>query len=142
MRDTTVGSSGTRAPRGLVVALAAGAVLAAAQALVAGPALAQENYNLAETHSAVYSTVYEDDSVWIWEAYYEPGEKGTPHSHAKPYTVYIVKGTTFRVTEEDGSVRDVELKVGAHFESPALKNHWGWNTDEQNDARFIIVQPK
>ena len=53
--------------------------------------------------------VYEDDSVWVWESYFPPGFKAQPHSHAKPYTVYIVEGTTFRITAEDGSVRDFNL---------------------------------
>lgn len=115
--------------------------------LVAGApvALAQdtpEEYDLSKTHPETYTTIFENDSVWVWEGFYAPGAKGRPHSHLKPYVVYTIEGTTFRITNEDGSVRDLELKPRSHFESQPWTNHWGWNTDTEHQARFIIVQPK
>jgi hypothetical protein len=131
------------AARGRRVAVAGGLV---ALGLIAWApvALAQDSteYDLSKVSPDVYTTIYEDDSIWVFEAFYEPGHKGKVHSHKKPYVVYTIEGTTFRITNEDGSVRDLVLKPRSHFESQPWHNHWGWNTDTENQARFIIVQPK
>ena len=122
----------------------AGGLIALGLVVSAVVSLAQESveYDLSKVSPDVYTTIYEDDSVWVWEAFYTPGKQGKPHSHLKPYTVYIIEGTTFRITEEDGSVRDIDLEARKFFNAEARRNHFGWNTDNENQARFVVVQPK
>ncbi|MBE8232474.1 MAG: hypothetical protein HAW67_01975 [Endozoicomonadaceae bacterium] len=98
--------------------------------------------DLSKLDPNVYTTIYEDKNIAIWEAKYVPGQKGERHSHGKEYSVYVVEGDSFKITAEDDSVRDLQLKLGGHFKSKAWKNHWGWNTDTKKNARFIIIQPK
>ncbi len=108
----------------------------------ATPTLAQENYDLSVTHPETYTKIYEDAGVWVWESFFPPGTKGRRHSHLKPYSVYIVEGGSFRITAEDGSVRNFDLEARKFFESKPWRNHWAWNTDSEKPARFIVIQPK
>jgi len=118
-------------------------VLAVAALAVADHAGADHHNTVLHEHDPdIYTLLYEDDTVWVWESRFPPGGRNQPHSHAKPYVVYAATDAHLRLTAEDGSTREIERDGGTYFESQAWSNHWAQNLDGENEARFIVIQPK
>ncbi|MCK7591555.1 cupin domain-containing protein [Subsaxibacter sp. CAU 1640] len=86
------------------------------------------------------SEIIEDNSqMRILKCTFPPGVGHEKHYH-KPHTGYTLSGSTFRITDENGT-REVNVPIGYTFSNDELSVHEVLNVGDST-AVFLIIEPK
>ncbi len=81
----------------------------------------------------------EDDSIRVLQCTFPPGVGHERHEHA-PHFGYTLKGSTFRITDEQGT-RELNVPTGYHFRKNEITVHEVENIGDST-AVFLIIEPK
>ena len=87
----------------------------------------------------MYKLIYENDRVRVMQVTFQVGEKVAEHSHPDHF-VYVLEGGNVKITKADGTVTDVELKVGDVVWINA-ETHWAINTGT-TPVRLLVTELK
>ena len=84
----------------------------------------------------VCEVLFEDEETIIGKCTFPPGVGHEKHYH-NPHFGFILEGTTFRVTDEDG-VRDLETPAGVTWSSDEVSVHEALNVGETTGVALIV----
>ena len=84
----------------------------------------------------VCEVLFEDDETIIGRCTFPPGVGHEKHYH-NPHFGYILEGTTFRVTDEEGT-RDLETPAGVTWSSDSVSVHEALNVGETTGSALIV----
>ncbi len=75
-----------------------------------------------EGNAGVFQVLFESDTVRVVMATTQPGQEEGWHSHPK-FFVYVIQGSTARLTDPDGSHRDQVRPSGFTASGGPVKSH-------------------
>ncbi len=92
-----------------------------------------------EVAPEMYKLKFENERVRVMEVTFQPGQKIAEHSHPDHF-VYVLEGGKLQITKSDGTVSDVDLKVGDTVWIPA-ETHRAVNTGT-TIVRLLVTEIK
>lgn len=87
----------------------------------------------------VCEVLSENEEMRILKCTFPPTVGHEKHKHA-PHFGYTLKGSRFRITDENGS-REVNVPSGYHFQKEEITTHEVENIGDST-AIFLIIEPK
>jgi quercetin dioxygenase-like cupin family protein len=108
---------------------------------VSSAALAQNSPPTYQADPSVYKVIYENDNFRAIAATWEAGQTDKPHSHPVPSVLYSLTDCTLKVTNADGTTRDVKNKAGAAMDVPITASHSAHNVGDTT-CRVVFVEQK
>jgi quercetin dioxygenase-like cupin family protein len=99
-------------------------------------ALAQ---NPAEVSPEIYKVLLDNDDVTVLEVTFKPGQGDKKHSH-KVHTFYVLQGGKVKITEPDGTSKEMEAPSGATVHAGVV-THQVTNIGD-TEVKVILVEHK
>jgi quercetin dioxygenase-like cupin family protein len=119
-------------------ALRFGTIVAAVVVLAGMPLRAQAQDPL-QVAPSMYKLVFENERVRVMQVTFKPGEKIAPHSHPDHY-VYAISAGKLKITPENGTATEADIKVGDVMWIPAVK-HYAENIGT-TEVKLLVTELK
>lgn len=84
--------------------------------------------------------LYETETVRVGQCSFPPGIGHEKHFHY-PHFGYVLEGGTLSITEQDGSVREMQTVTGSSWSTDTIMVHEALNIGDTT-TRYLIVEPK
>ena len=88
---------------------------------------------------SVYKIIFENDSFRVIAATWKAGQADQPHSHPIASVVYALNDC--KLTNPDGTTRDVVNKAGTATAAPITASHTAQNTGS-SDCQVVFIERK
>ena len=88
----------------------------------------------------VCEVLFENDEMRVLKCTFPPGVGHEKHSH-DPHFGYTIKGSKFRMTNDSGAVREVNVPTGSSFDNAKRITHEVLNIGDSTGV-FLIVEHK
>lgn len=118
-------------------ALAATALLA----IWSTAALTQSSPPTYQADPSVYKVIFENENFRVIMATWKAGQTDQPHSHPVPSVIYSLNDCTIKVTNPDGTTRDLTNKAGTAMAVPTTTSHTAHNVGS-TDCQAVFVERK
>jgi len=120
------------------IALGATLILSVASS---GILMAQSSPPTYQADPSVYKVIFENESFRVIAATWKAGQTDQPHSHPVPSVIYSLNDCTLKITNPDGTTRDLIGKAGAAAAIPITASHSARNVGS-TDCQAVFVERK
>jgi len=116
--------------------------LTLAATVTASAALAQSAAPSYQADPDVYKVIFEDANFRVVSAIWKKGSgPDKPHSHSQPFVIYALDDCKIRVTNPDGTSREITPKAGTSFAGPLTASHTAQNIGDA-DCHALQIERK
>jgi quercetin dioxygenase-like cupin family protein len=122
----------------VAIALGATVIFSVAPAAIL---MAQSSPPTFQADPSVYKVIFENESFRVIAATWKAGQTDQPHSHPVPSVIYALNDCTLKITNPDGTTRDLVSKAGAAAAIPITASHSAHNVGS-TDCQAVFVERK
>lgn len=127
--------------RPVAFAIAAAALLMPASSAVRAQAPGGSVPPTYQADPTVYKVIFENDTFRVIAATWPAGYTDKEHSHPVPGISYALTDCTLKLTNPDGTTRDISNKAGTAGPTPVTVSHHATNVGS-TECRVVFVEQK